>query len=680
MTEDRFAAALTRIEASDLSPLELMGIAESLRESNSADLAIRLYAAWLARDEADPLRCAILFNHAAALSARGDLTAARDDLLEAIRLRPDFLQASLNLGLVQERLGARTEAVAAWTAVTTHLRQVHGETIAHKRAALRQLGRVLEAAHSDPSAEDRLRECLDVDPHQRDVLQHWLNLRQRQCKWPLIQPLGSVARPGMIAGLSPLSLAAHTDDPLLQLASAAEFCRLDIARPERPATPMSAGSAALAAAPLRIGYLSSDLREHAIGLLMVELFELHGLPRGSGDIEAFVYYCGPAAEDAIHRRITAATTGRWRDISALSDDEAAARIGRDGIGILVDINGHTHSARSRLLAMRPAPVIVNWLGFPGTTGSPDHHYIIADDFIVPPGSEAFYSERVVRLPCYQPNDRRRVVSERVWSRAEAGLPEDAAVYCCFNGAQKFTPFTWRRWMSILRQVPHGVLWLMDGVPTTTERLRRLAAEQDVDPDRLVFAPRVGNPDHLARYALADLFLDTSPYGAHTTASDALWAGIPVLTVAGRGFASRVCGSLVTAAGLPELVFSTPDEYVAAAVALGHDPAARAELKRRLRGLRDSCVLFDTPLLARRLEALFQAMWRDAVAGLVPRPDLSNLEDYATIGRALDGDDREMLGVSDYRARVFAGLVERDEFCLLRPDDRLWRPLARPLVG
>lgn len=659
-----FVQALARIEAGDLLPIELMGAAETLRAGGRADRAIALYRAWTARNAGHPLLYAMWFNCAVLLSNNDDLAGAQEALDETVRLNPGFMQGHINLGLVHERMGARAEAVGRWMHVTQQLHAVSAENLANKRAALKQLGRVLEAAHFDPNAEDILRRSLDIDPHQRDVLQHWLSLRQRQCEWPVIAPWGELGRSRLLGGLSPLSLCAYTDDPLLQLANAARFGRLDVARPHG-APRLHHGPSNTSARP-RIGYVSSDLREHAIGFLMAELFEQHD----PDAVDVHVYYCGIPAADAIHRRIRQAVP-RWTDIADMPDDQAATAIAADGIDILIDINGYTHGARSALLARRPAPVIVNWLGYPGTTGSADHHYIIADDFIIPRGSEIYYSERVMRLPCYQPNDRRRVVSPRRFSRAECGLPDQGMVYCCFNGAQKFTPFTWARWMEILRRTPGSVLWLMQGVATTDDRLRGLATAHGIAPDRLIFAPRMSNPEHLARYPLADLFLDTSPYGAHTTASDALWAGVPVLTLPGRSFASRVCGSLVAAAGLPELICRSADDYVTQAVSLADDPARLAALRSRLRAGRDTCTLFDTPLLARRLEALFRTMRDEARAGHLPRPDLSNLDLYHDIGVDLDRDDREMLAEPDYHTLYERELERHDAICLVRADSRLW---------
>lgn len=675
MAENLFGDALMRAETRDLQPVELLIAADKLNAAGRSDLAGELYRSWIAHNPDDQLLHAMCFNYAVVLANGNDLPAARAALETAIALKPDFIPSQINLGFLLERLGARGDAISQWLHVIEQLHGINGESLTHKLAALKQVGRVLEGAQFDPNAEEVLRSSLDISPGQRDVLQHWLSLRQRQCKWPLVQPWGTVDRSELLAGMSPLSLAAYTDDPMLQLANAAAYNQAEIGQPAMSFTGQH--SILLAAAPsarIRVGYLSSDLREHAVGYLMSELFELHD----ARIIEAFVYYCGPASVDATAQRFKRSVE-HWRDISDLSDDDAAAMMLGDGIAILVDVNGYTHSARSRLLAMRPAPVIVNWLGFPGTTGSPAHNYIIADPFIVPPENEIFYSEHVLRLPCYQPNDRTRSVSPRTLNRAGAGLPESATVFCCFNGTHKFTSFTWQRWMSILHRVDGSVLWLLDCLESTRLRLIESAAAHGIGPDRLVFAPKMHNADHLARYVLADLFLDTSPYGAHTTASDALWMGVPVLTLAGRSFASRVCGSLVTSAGLPELVCSSAAEYVELAVALAHDPSRLIGLRDRLRVGRETCVLFDMRLLVSRLEQLYVFMWDAARAGLTPRPDLYNLAVYGKIGLTLDADDVETQCVADYAERYRAALRADDSFCFIRNDDRLWTRDARTPV-
>ena len=356
----------------------------------------------------------------------------------------------------------------------------------------------------------------------------------------------------------------------------------------------------------------------------------------------------------------------------MSDEQLACQILKDGIDILIDVNGYTNFSRTRMLSTRPAPIIVNWLGYPGTLASPYHDYIIADDYLIPEEYEIFYSERVMRLPCYQPNDRKRTLTARSPTRTEAGLPEAAVVYCCFNGSHKITPVIFQLWMQILRQVPGSVLWLMGSQSETNERLRQQAVAAGIAPDRLIFAGWALNADHVVRYLLADVILDTWPYGAHTTASDALWMGVPVVTLSGRSFASRVCGSLARSAGIPELVCQTREDYVARAVELGRNPVERQRYKDFLKANRDTCTLFDTPKLVRHLEGLFETMWREYETGTLPRPDLTNMDVYLDIAVELHTvlgeypSDRELLDA--YRQR----LAYRHGFSPLPTDRRLWR--------
>jgi predicted O-linked N-acetylglucosamine transferase (SPINDLY family) len=383
----------------------------------------------------------------------------------------------------------------------------------------------------------------------------------------------------------------------------------------------------------------------------------------------FAYYCGRPSTDPLNMRSKAAIE-HWRDIRELSDEAAAALIAADELDILVDVNGHTRDARTGVFARRPAPIQVNWLGYPGTMGSAFHHYLVADDWIVPPGSEIYYSEKVVRLPCYQPNDRKRAVAERP-TRAAAGLPDDAFVFCCFNGAQKITRFTFDRWLEILKQVPGSVLWLLESTPDTAERLRAAAQAARVEGARLVFAPKMANPFHLARYPLADLFLDTAPYGAHTTCSDALWMGVPVLTLSGRSFASRVCGSLVRSAGLHELVVEDPQAFIDKAVALAGDLAEIERLKLRLEAGRATCDLFNMEKLTARLEDLYRGMCADYAAGQLPQPDLTNLEAYFAVGVAQDHEAEDFLAMDDYAGFYKAELAKRHRMRSLPADARVW---------
>lgn len=664
MASELFSTSISRAVGRDLSILDLIHAAEAIARTDGRACVATLYEAWVRHNPDNPLLYAVLFNFGVALMDSNDLAGARDSFEKAIAHNPDFMPAYVNLGRVHERLGALPEAVAQWSAMLDKLTSVSGEAISHKTTALNQIARVMEAGNQDETAEAMLRHSLDLDRHQREVVQHFIALRQRQCEWPVVQPWERVSREALMVGMSPLSMAAYADDPMLHLAAAANYNRLDVGMPV--AEIAVAKLATQADSRLRIGYLSSDLREHAVGHLTAELFEAHD----RGAVELFAYYCGVPASDPLHQRIKS-NFDHWIDITALSDVEAARRMADDGIQILVDLNGYTRDGRTKLVALRPAPVIVNWLGYPGTMGSPYHHYIIADDWVIPEDAEMYYSETVLRLPCYQPNDRKRVVSPHQPSRADAGLPEEAMVYCCFNGLHKLTRFAVLRWLTILERVPGSVLWLLSGAEGAQQRLRDLATGHGIDPARLIFADKLANPYHLARYPLADLFLDTAPYGAHTTASDALWMGVPILTLSGRSFASRVCGSLARAAGLPDLVCETPEAYVDRAVALGLDRSALQTYRQNLQDGRDQCVLFDTSLLAQRLEGLYRRMWADYEQGKLPVPDLTNLDVYLDVGIEPDQDEFEALALEDYSGWWRDRLARRHRFRPIGPDRRLW---------
>ncbi|MFC2998484.1 O-linked N-acetylglucosamine transferase, SPINDLY family protein [Falsiroseomonas tokyonensis] len=645
---------------------DLFGTAQQMASAGQAPQAAALYRDWLARHPSDPLGHAVYFNYGVLLSGLDDLAGAAAAFGEAIKRNATFLPPFINLGVVYERLGATEPAISHWAHATATLAAVSGDSLAYKTTALKHIARVLESVQRHAQAEEHLRQIIEIAPTQRDVVQHWISLRQRQCAWPLLEPVGALDRPALLRGMAPLSLVTHTDDPMLALALAASYSRAEFGVPADFRT--DADFAARPPSPrLRIGYLSSDLRSHAIGHLTADMYRLHDRDR----YEVFVYYCGIPQEDAVKARIRGSVE-HWCDITPMDDDAALARMLADGIDILVDINGHTRGARTRLLSRRPAPVIVNWLGYAGTMGTPYHHYILGDEVIIPAGSERYYSEAVRRLPCYQPNDRHRTVGA-VPTRAALGLPEDAVVFCSFNGTQKITPFGFDRWMQVLRGVPGSVLWLLKSSDAVDVKLRERAQAAGIDPARLIFAPMAGNADHVARYAAADLFLDTAPYGAHTTASDALWMGTPVLTLPGRGFASRVCASLVRAAGVPELVCDTPADYVAQAIALGQDPARLRAYRPRLLAFRETSLLYDTQNFVRHIEQAFDGMWQDFREGRLPRPDLSNLDTYLDLGAAEDHEAQETGTLPDYEARWQQRLARRHAFQKLPPDGRLWSP-------
>ncbi|MGD0193218.1 MAG: hypothetical protein ABSD74_20980, partial [Rhizomicrobium sp.] len=648
------------------SVAELIDASEKSARSGDLAAARGLYRDWIAGNPEHAHRHVALFNLSSLDTQAGEISSAIELLKQAIAANQDFVPAYINLAGLVDRLGARDRAIELWKTAAAKQVTITGASAAHAGTALRQIARVCSDLQRPEAAEAAIQQCLDINPNQRDAVEQLIAQRLVQCKWPIIETIGNLDRDSLIRGLHPLSTCVYTDDPLLQLATADRYVRQSSFEGSSDFDSDRRGARIdFRNRRLRVGYVSSDLRDHAIGYLMAEFFELHG----KGDIEVFVYNCGPISASELTLR-TKAAVEHWTDINELSDQEAAQRIAADGIDILVDVNGHTRDARTGVFARRPVPVQVNWLGFPGTMGTPYHHYVVADEWIIPRDSEIYFSEKVVRLPCYQPNDRKRVASARP-TRADVGLPEDAFVYCCFNGTQKISRFTFDRWMEILNRVPNSVLWLLETSAESRRRLCDYADAKGIKRSRIVFAPKRSNPEHLARYALADLVLDTVPYGAHTTASDALWACVPVLTLSGRSFASRVCGSLVRSAGIGELVVTRPEDYVNRAVGLANDPAQIAAYKRKLEAGRDSCTLFDTHLLVARIEELYRWMAREHNDGRTPVPDLANLDAYLEAGIEHPHEDIEMLAVADYHGVYKAKLAHRHLARPLQPDSRIW---------
>ncbi len=642
---------------------DLLTHAERFNADGASNVAAALYKNWIAANPRHDFLHAAYFNYSFSLAKAGDRLGAIAAARECQRLKPDFFPIYVNLGRLLEDAGQLAEAIEQWRSMIEHLPQIRGETIRNKLTALEQMARVLEAHDIDGPGEEALRLSLDISIHQPAVIQHYIALRQRQCKWPVVQGWDGVKTEALMSDISPLSIANLSNDPLFQFARSATYYR-ELVGPRPSQVEIPAPPAAMDRKPgrLRIGYVSSDLREHAVGFAMTDVLETHD----KNNFEIFAYYCGIARDDGIKQRCRSAAD-QWIDINELSDEEAARRIRADDVDILVDLNGFTKSARTKVLSFRPAPVIVNWFGFPGTMGSPDHHYLIADSRVIPPEAERFYTEKVVRLSCYQPNDRKRIVAAPS-SRAGEGLPDDAFVFCSLNGPQKFTPSIFSSWMGILSAVPNSVMWLFGGAGDTNDRLRAFARAANVASERLIFAEKKANPHHVARYALADLFLDTFPYGSHTTAADSLWMGLPVVTFSGRTFASRVCASLLHAAGIGELACASREQYVETAVALAKDRHALKLLRQRLVENRDKCRLFDTPTLVRELEEAYRGMHEDYKVGRLPIPNLINIGYYHEIGVALSAgelNDDAYLGVYTHE------LARRDAITPIPRDGRAW---------
>ena len=657
-----------RARTQQLSLADLFQTAETLTAAGQRGAAIELYKTWIAFNDANPLLHLAYFNYAVSLSASGDIPATLQALRAALRINPLFGQARINLGRSLEDCGLTDQAVQQWRTFVDATAELSPDRLGNRLLCLQHIGRVMEGTSQLDEAEAALWQAMELEPTRPEAAQHWISLRMRQCKWPVLTPSTYFTMRNFMDAMSSMTIACYADDPLFQLAKAHRYGRRNIGRPEdlaaferKPARHKTGTGERL-----RVGYVSSDLRQHAVGFALSEVLELHD----KTSVEIFAYYCGdPAPIDQTQARIKQAVD-HWRDIAGLGDIEAARQIAADEIDILIDVNGYTKHARTKIFAYRPAPVIVNFCGYPGTMATPYHQYMIADETIVPPENELYYTEKVLRIACNQPVDRKRAVNARP-TRASAGLPEDAFVFASFNGMQKISAPCYARWLAILHATPGSVLWLLAGDDSANDRLRQMAQEAGIASERLIFAGKAQNPDHLARIGLADLFLDTFPYGAHSTAADAITQGLPVLTIAGKSFASRFCASIVTAAGIPELICTGADDYVRKAVAFARAPASLEAVRASLQSQRETSALRDMPALTRQLETLFWQMQGDAERGETPVPDLRNLEVYYEIGTELAAAGIEFEDEAAYRARYRTALESLNDFSPLSPDGRLW---------
>jgi protein O-GlcNAc transferase len=516
----------------------------------------------------------------------------------ALAILPGFIDALCNRGLALSDLGRFDEALAAHDRACAAAPD-DPRPLANRAALLILLNRPVEAGRD-------LERVLALDPSRPRVLGDLLHVRRLACDWrddqALLRAVSTELRAGRPA-ISPFAALSAFDEPALHRTCAVLAAPPAASAPPWPRRPPGGR--------LCVAYLSADLHDHATARLMAGLFEAHD--RHRFEIIALSY--GPDLGGPLRSRLDAAFARRI-DVRGLSD-AAVAALARDlGVDIAVDLKGYTQEGRPGILANYAAPIQVSWLGYPGTLGASYVDYVVADPVVLPPGAEADYDEAVVRLPLYQPNDR-LTPTPSVPDRGTAGLPDNAVVFCCFNNPGKVTSEVFTAWVEILRAVPDAVLWLYAGAPGVAETLSARAGAEGIDPERLVFAAPVPHGEHLARHGLADLALDTWPYGAHTTASDALRMGVPMLTLPGESFASRVGASLLTALGLPDLIAPDSTAYAETAVRLARDRAALSEIRRRLSVAVEASAVFDPTCFAQTLEAAFETMQARHVQGLAP---------------------------------------------------------------
>ncbi len=540
-------------------------------------------------------------NRGVALRDLRQYEAALDCFERATALAPGSAETWFGRGVVLQNLRRYESALESYDqaiAINPH----YVEAMFNRGAVLVELKRHEEA-------RDTLQRALRIDPGYDFLYGTWLQARMRICDWNglpgfdiLEEKVGrgeKAATPGILS----MSASPELQRVAAEIWTRAKFPASDALGAPRP-SPLRDR--------IRIGYFSSDFHTHPVALLSAGLFETHDRSR----FELTAFSSGPDTADETRSRIKAAFE-HFMDVRDMPDVEVASLARKLGIDIAIDLGGHTLESRTGVFAMRAAPVQASYLGYLGTMGAGYIDYLIADPVIVPRGSRRHYAEKIAYLPSYQANDSKRRIADRRFTRAELGLPAGGFVFCCFNNSYKIIPPVFAGWMRILERVKGSVLFLYAESGSVKANLRSEAARKGVDPGRLVFGTRLPLAEYIARYRIAGLFLDTAPYNAGTTASDALWAGLPVLTRAGETFASRVAASLLTALDLPELITTTQEEYEQRAMSLAHDAPGLEKIRLKLELGRATSPLFDTLSFTRSLEAVYAGMHERSRAGLAP---------------------------------------------------------------
>jgi predicted O-linked N-acetylglucosamine transferase (SPINDLY family) len=581
----------------DFDALHLLGViaAQTHNPSLAVDLIDRAIAI-------NPRVAAAYSNRGAALKQLKRLDEAVSSYERAIALQPDTPEAHSNLGNALRELRRPEQALASYDRAIA-IKPDYADAHYNRGQALKDLKRLDESAAS-------YAHTLELNPGQEFLVGTLIHAFHQIGAWSDFdannQFLAAQVESREKAS-PPFPVVTALDSSRLQRIAAQVWVETKCP-PQGALGPIGLS---LKKDKIRLGYYSADFYDHATCYLMAELFEAHDRNR----FEVYAFSFGPEVKDGMRQRVGQAFD-HFIDIRDQSDLEAA-RLSRElGIDIALDLKGYTQDSRPGIFSHRCAPVQVNYLGYPGTMGAPYMDYLIADKVLIPEESQIHYSEKIAYLPhSYQVNDTKRQIADTPFTRQALGLPEDGFVFCCFNNSFKITPHTFDGWMRILQAVPGSVLWLLDDNPQASGNLRKEASTRGVDSDRLVFGGRMPLPEHLARQRLADLFLDTLPCNAHTTASDALWAGLPVLTLMGQSFAGRVAASLLMALGLPELVADSQDNYEQKAIGWALDPGALCAIRQKLQGNRRATPLYDTPRFTRHIEQAFVQMHSRHLAGL-----------------------------------------------------------------
>lgn len=551
-------------------------------------------------------------NLGAAHQVQGNLETAAQCYRKSIEISPDHV-ACYNLSLVLRSQGNLRESLL-YCKKAIEIKPDYAEAYQNLGSIVKYQGRPEEALLC-------FRKALELCPDYDEAYYRLAHQLQYACEWEelekLLPKLEKLTDDALKAGKKPVerpfeNLTRH-DNPRRNLAVAKAWADDIASNMKNLHIRFSFDDRRKAKEKLIIGYLSNDFHNHATAHLLRSIFGLHKRKR----FTIYSYSYGEDDGSAFRKKIAEDSDGFF-DIRKLSHGDAAKKINEDQVDILVELKGYTKSNRLSICALRPAPVQVTYLGFPGTTGADFLDYFISDSIVTPENHDAYFSEKLVRMPhCYQANDYRQEIAEKKRTRTDFGLPEKSFVFCSFNQSYKIEPLIFDVWMSILKKVPKSVLWLMVSGNNTREKLRKEAAARHVAPDRLFFADHMPKDEHLARYRLTDIALDTRLVNGHTTTSDALWAGIPVVTLKGKHFASKVSASILTAVGLPELIARTCEEYEQIALRLANYPEKLDELRKKLAKNRLKKPLFDTPRFVMNLETAYEAMWKTFLAGKDP---------------------------------------------------------------
>lgn len=586
-----------KIDPRQPDALSNLGVAQAALKNHAG--AVDTFSRAIALNPRDPV---LYNNRGGALKDMYRQAEAIADFTHAISLAPAYADAYNNRGLAFYNLRQNDDALADFDkAIAAN---------PNFAVALRHKGLVLQELKRHTEAADCYKKALAIAPDLPLVLGYLFYCKQELCEWQdystLVDTITDLLRGDQLP-IVPFVYLALPGDPELQLRCARRYAR-EFSSPESwPVEPLQSGQ------KIRIGYFSPDFRNHAVTHLVAGLIEQHDRSR----FEIHGFNIGPVVNDPWRARMQKGFD-HFHDVLEKSDDEIVRLAREIGLDIAVDLTGYTQFSRTSVFARRAAPVQVQYLGYVGTMGTRFMDYLIADSVVIPENERPFYDEKIIYLPhSYQVNDDRKIVSDRQFTRQELRLPENGFVFCCHNNHYKLTPDVFHLWMRLLNSIPGSVLWLIGGNEEAIRNLKKEAAGCGIDPERLVFAEKVGHAEYLARFRAADLFLDTFNYNAGTIASEALWSGLPVLTCTGNTYVSRMATSLLHAVGLPELAAATPAEYEATALRLASNPEEMAALARKLRDNKTACPLFDTRLTTRHIErGLIQAHERHK-AGLPP---------------------------------------------------------------